>query len=143
MKRTRSLTSRSLPLTALSLDYFHVWSDGSNDAGVSQTSDANGVKATFQRTIGDHWIFALPFVFQETNASGSSLMGPNSSTADSYLLYPFVVFKTPLKITTSRCFPYLRVIGWLLRILQTSNQSPQILMDGMAPLARWRVWTTS
>src|SRR5436309_38322 len=49
--------------TTLSVDYFHVWSDGSNDAGVSQTSDANGVRAIFQQTIGDHLIFALPFVF--------------------------------------------------------------------------------
>jgi hypothetical protein len=86
--------------TALSFDYFHAWSDGSNDAGVSQTSDANGIKATFQRTIGKHWILALPVVFQETNAGGSTLLGPNSFTADSYLLYPFIVFKTPLKITT-------------------------------------------
>jgi hypothetical protein len=85
--------------TALALDYFHVWSDGSNDAGVSQTSDANGIKATFSRTIGDHWIFALPFVVQETNTAGSSVMGSNSSIADSYLLYPFVVFKTPLMMT--------------------------------------------
>jgi hypothetical protein len=84
---------------ALSLEYFHVWSDGSNDAGVIQTSDANGMKATFQQTIGNHWIFALPFVVQETNSGGSSVMGPNSFIADSYLLYPFVVFKTPLMMT--------------------------------------------
>ena len=84
--------------TALSLDYFHVWSDGSNDAGASQTSDANGIKATFQRTIGTHWIFALPFVFQETNAAGSSVMGPIRATEDRYVLYPFVVFKNPLKM---------------------------------------------
>jgi hypothetical protein len=84
--------------TALSLDYFHVWSDGSNDAGVSQTSNANGIKATFQRTIGTHWIFALPFAFQETNAAGSSVMGSNNFTEDRYVLYPFVVFKNPLKM---------------------------------------------
>jgi hypothetical protein len=85
--------------TTVSLDYFHVWSDGSNDASVSQTSDANGVRAIFQRTIGDHLIFALPFVFQEENAAGSSVIGPNSSTADTYVFNPFVLFKTPLKIT--------------------------------------------
>ena len=27
--------------------------------------------------------------------------------------------------------------------LETSIQSPQMLMDGMAPLARWHAWTTS
>ncbi len=85
--------------TTLSLDYFHVWSDGSNDAGVSQTGDANGVRAIFQQTVGDYLIFALPFVFQEENDVGKSVIGPNSSTADSYVFNPFVLFKTPLKIT--------------------------------------------
>jgi hypothetical protein len=85
--------------TTLSVDYFHVWSDGSNNAGVSQTSDANGVRAIFVRTVGDHLIFTLPVVFQEGNVAGRSIIGPNSSTADSYVLNPFVLFKTPLKIT--------------------------------------------
>jgi hypothetical protein len=109
--------------TALSLDYFHVWSDGSNDAGVNQTSDANGIKATFQRKIGDHWIFALPFVFQETNAGGSSILGPNSFTADSYLLYPFVVFKTPLTMI-SKSLTFSVSSGYRVAVTNTANIHP-------------------
>lgn len=84
--------------TTLSFDYFHVWSDGSNDAGTTQTGDRNGVRTIFQQTIGDHLIFALPFVFQEENDAGRSVTGPNSSTADSYVFNPFFLFKTPIKI---------------------------------------------
>jgi len=84
--------------TTISFDYFHVWSDGLNDGGTSQTGDSNGVRAIFQRTIGDHWILALPFVFQEENDAGRSVTGPNSSTADSYVLNPFLLFHTPLNI---------------------------------------------
>jgi hypothetical protein len=109
--------------TALTLDYFHVWSDGSNDAGVSQTSNANGIKATFQRTVGTHWIFALPFVVQETDASGSSILGPNSSIADSYLLYPFVVFKTPL-VTTPRLLLFSLSSGYRVVVTNTADIHP-------------------
>src|SRR5437867_2024394 len=109
--------------TTLSVDYFHVWSDGSNDAGVSQTSDANGVRAIFQQTIGDHLIFALPFVFQEENAAGSTVIGPNSSTADSYVFNPFVLFKTPLKITKQPLI-FSASSGYRLVVINTRDIHP-------------------
>lgn len=109
--------------TTLTLDYFHVWSDGSNDAGVSQTSNANGIKATFQRTIGTHWIFALPFVFQETSAAGSSVMGPNGANEDRYVLYPFVVFKNPLKMV-SESLTFSVSSGYQLVITNTKDIHP-------------------
>jgi hypothetical protein len=84
--------------TTLSFDYFHVWTDGSNDEGTTLTGDANGVRAIFQRPIGDHLIFALPFVFQEENDAGRSVIGPNRLTADSYVFNPFLLFRTPIKI---------------------------------------------
>jgi hypothetical protein len=104
--------------TTLSLDYFHVWSDGSNDAGASQTSDANGVRAIFQQTIGNHLIFALPFVFQDENAAGRSVIGPNSSTANSYVLNPFLLFKTPVKITKQ---PLMFSVSSGYRVVVISN----------------------
>jgi hypothetical protein len=85
--------------TTLSLDYFHVWSDGSNDSGTSLTGDANGVRAILVRPFNEHFIFTLPFVFQEENDVGRSVIGPNSSTADSYVFNPLLLFTTPLKMT--------------------------------------------
>ena len=94
-----------------------------NDAAVTQTSNANGIKATFTRTIGNHWIFSLPFVVQETDASGSSILGPNSSIADSYLLYPFVVFKTPL-VTTPRLLLFSLSSGYRVVVTNTADIHP-------------------
>src|SRR6516164_7489442 len=99
MKRTCLLTSRSLLLQRCRWITFTSGPDGSNDRGASQTGDANGVRAILQRTIGEHLIFVLPFVFQEDNDVGRSVIGSNSLTADSFVLDPFVLFQTPFKIT--------------------------------------------
>jgi hypothetical protein len=84
--------------TTITLDYFHVWLDGSNDLGVKQTSDANGIRAIFQQTISNNLIFVLPFVFKEDDAETISPIGRRTSTTDVYVLNPLVVFRAqPIK----------------------------------------------
>jgi hypothetical protein len=109
--------------TTLSLDYFHVRSDGSNDVGGNQTSDANGIRTIFQQTIGNNLIFALPFVYKQEDAAGTSMIGPNSSITDSYVFNPFVVFRTPLKITKQPPM-FSAASGYRLVVIDTGNIRP-------------------
>jgi len=89
--------------TKLLVEYFHVWTDASNDEMLSKTSDINGIKASITETIfqnkpqntsevGKNIVFSLPFFFKNEDLDALTATGSRISNTDSYTLNPFLTF---------------------------------------------------
>jgi hypothetical protein len=90
--------------TRFLVEYFHVWTDASNDEMLSKTSEINGIKASITETIfqnkpeentskvGKNVVFSLPFFFRSEDLDALTATGRRISNTDSYTLNPFFTF---------------------------------------------------
>lgn len=89
--------------TKVLVEYFHIWSDASNDSMAHKRSDADGMKASLTQTlfhdapidtskVGRDIYFSLPFSFKADDTTGTSPFGRQSSATDSYTFNPLFVF---------------------------------------------------
>jgi hypothetical protein len=89
--------------TRFLVEYFHVWTDASNNALLRRTSDINGIKVSITETIfhsapqdiskvGKDIIFSLPFFFRKEDLDSLTSTGRQISDTASYTLNPFFIF---------------------------------------------------
>lgn len=85
-------SSFKLASTKFGFDYFHVWSDGSNDNGASQSVTSNGLKVTLTQPIGKWLLFSLPVVYKSDDGDAISSTGPQTFSSYSYAVAPLLIF---------------------------------------------------
>jgi len=89
-------------LSRFGVDYFHVWTDASNDVGSKRSSEINGLKAAYTQTIYKskplsndeglrEFTFSFPFFFREEDRDDLTELGNKLSDINSYIVNPFVV----------------------------------------------------
>jgi hypothetical protein len=83
------------------IEYFHIWSDATNDSGLTKTSDGNGIKLSLSTQlfhakptdickIDRELRLSLPFSFRDENFEALTVAGRRMSDVDSYTLNPFL-----------------------------------------------------
>jgi len=88
--------SFNLASTKLAFEYVHIWADGSNNIGGSQSIDSNGVKLTLTQPIGDQLIFSLPLFYKNDDGDAVTSRGPQTFAMDTIAMNPLLIFSMPL-----------------------------------------------
>jgi hypothetical protein len=105
----------------LTLEYYHIWSDGSNDVGLKQKGEQNGLKPTVEVKLNDHVTLSFPFAFGENDIDTHSAMATTRTRTQSFATNPFVVlsktWKTNGEILKKRTLLKLSLVpAWRLGV---------------------------
>lgn len=91
-------SSFRLATTKFGFDHFHVWSDGSNDIGASQSVTSSGLKVTVTQPIGKWLLFSLPLVYKSDDGDAVTSTGPQTFSSYSYAAAPLLIFSIQLPL---------------------------------------------
>ena len=86
----------ALASTRFIFDYVHIWSDGSNSIGNSQSISSNGLKLTLTQPIGPHLIFSLPLFYKNDAGDAVKSTGPQTFGMDTFAMNPLMIFSMPV-----------------------------------------------
>jgi hypothetical protein len=99
-------------LTKFLVEYFHVWTDASNDETLRKTSQVNGIKASITETIFQNKpqksqvaksvVFSLPFFLRSEDLDALSATARRISNIDSYTLNPFFILSVSWPLDEDR-----------------------------------------
>jgi hypothetical protein len=81
----------------LTLEYYHIWTDGSNDVGLKQTGEQNGLKPTVEVKLSDEVTLSVPFAFGENDIDTHSAMATTRTRTQSFATNPLVVLSKAWK----------------------------------------------
>lgn len=84
--------SFALGATKLAFDYVHIWLEGSNSIGNTQSISSNGLKLTLTQPIGDHLIFSLPLFYKNDEGDAVTFTGPQTFGMDTFVINPLLIF---------------------------------------------------
>jgi hypothetical protein len=90
--------SFNLASTKFAFEYVHIWADGSNNLGHSQSVDSNGIKFTLTQPIGPYLIFSLPLFYRNDDGDAVTSTGPQTFGMDTFVMNPLMIFSLPLAI---------------------------------------------